>query len=143
MLSLMELEALQSINALSMVRIQVALTTFEPLALLIYSVPEWVNQQGNLMSRDYFVLFATLVEMIAPWAALWVTLVTLISCQIYFRTYAVEIYTSSVDEKCRGINHEEAQLAGAKRNLPFGLYIWTYTENLFAVMQVLTGTLTS
>lgn len=66
MLSLTELEALQSINALSMVRIQVALTTFEPLALLIYSVPEWVNQQGNLMSRDYFVLFATLVEMIAP-----------------------------------------------------------------------------
>lgn len=66
MLSLTELEALQSINALSMVRIQVALTTFEPLALLICSVPEWVNQQGNLMSRDYFVLFATLVEMIAP-----------------------------------------------------------------------------
>lgn len=49
-----------------MVRIQVALITFEALALLIYSVPEWVNQQGNLMSRDYFILLATPVEMIAP-----------------------------------------------------------------------------
>lgn len=93
-----------------MARIQVAFIPFEPLALLIYSMPEWVNQQGSLMSRDYFILFATPVEMIAPEASLWVILVMLLSCQINSTTNAVKIYTSSVDEKCKRINHEGAHL---------------------------------